>query len=81
MYDNRGLLTMLAVRLPEDIEARLDQLAKKTGRAKSYYVREALAEYLADLEDFYLAEKRMKSYSETKAIPLDDVMRKHGMAN
>jgi RHH-type rel operon transcriptional repressor/antitoxin RelB len=72
---------MLAVRLPEDIESRLDELAKRTGRPKSYYVREALAEYLADLEDFYLAEKRMKSYSETKAIPLDEVMRKHGLAD
>ena len=68
---------MLAVRLPEDIEERLDRLARKTGRAKSFYVREALSEYLADLEDFYLAEKRMKSYSAAKAIPLDDLMREY----
>jgi RHH-type rel operon transcriptional repressor/antitoxin RelB len=72
---------MLSVRLPEEIQARLDELARRTGRPKSYYVREALAEYLADLEDFYLAEKRMKSYSETKAVPLDEVMRKHGLAD
>lgn len=66
---------MLAVRLPEDIEQRLDSLAKKTGRAKSFYVREALGEYLADLEDFYLAERRIKSYSAATVIPLDDLMR------
>ena len=70
---------MLAVRLPEDIEVRLDKLAKQTGRAKSFYVREALNEYLADLEDFYLAEKRMNSYSAAKAIPLDDLMREYGV--
>ena len=28
---------MLALRLPEDIESRLDKLAKATGRTKSFY--------------------------------------------
>ena len=65
---------MLAVRLPEDIEQRLDKLGKQTGRTKSFYVREALGEYLADLEDFCLAEKRMKTYSAATAIPLDDLL-------
>jgi RHH-type rel operon transcriptional repressor/antitoxin RelB len=30
---------MLALRLPRDIEQRLDALARKTGRTKSYYAR------------------------------------------
>jgi len=47
---------MLALRLPEDIESRLDKLAKATGRTKSFYAREAILEHLADLEDLYLAE-------------------------
>lgn len=42
---------MLAIRLPEDIELRLNNLAKKTGRSKTFYVREAILEYLDDLED------------------------------
>lgn len=50
---------MIAVRLPEEIEQRLDALAKATGRTKSYYVREAILEYLDDLEDLYLAEQRL----------------------
>ena len=50
---------MLALRLPEDIESRLDKLAKATGRTKSFYAREAILEHLADLEDLYLAEKRL----------------------
>ena len=40
---------MLALRLPEDIESRLDKLAKATGRTKSFYAREAILEHLADL--------------------------------
>jgi len=47
---------MLALRLPEDVEARLDALAKKTGRTKSFYAREAIVEYIDDLEDLYLAQ-------------------------
>lgn len=50
---------MIAVRLPEEIEQRLDALAKATGRSKSYYVREAILEHLDDLEDLYLAEQRL----------------------
>lgn len=50
---------MIAVRLPEEIEQRLDALAKATGRTKSYYVREAILEHLDDLEDLYLAEQRL----------------------
>ena len=50
----------LTVRLPEDLEKRLDKLAKLTGRTKTYYVREALAEKLDELEDLYIAEHRVE---------------------
>jgi RHH-type transcriptional regulator, rel operon repressor / antitoxin RelB len=51
---------MLAVRLPEEIERRLGVLAKKTGRSKTYYVREAVVEHLEELEDIYLALARLE---------------------
>ena len=35
---------MLALRLPPDLERRLDALAKRTGRSKSFYAREAIIE-------------------------------------
>ena len=50
---------MLALRLPPDIEQRLDALAKKTGRSKSYYAREAILRQIEDIEDFYLARRRL----------------------
>ncbi|MGK2940886.1 MAG: type II toxin-antitoxin system RelB family antitoxin [Immundisolibacter sp.] len=72
---------MLAVRLPPDIEARLDALAKATGRSKSHYVREALLEYLDDLEDIYLAEQRWSDIraGRTRTVPLEEVMHRHGV--
>jgi predicted transcriptional regulator len=39
---------MLALRLPPEIEARLAELAKRTGRTKSFYAREAILNHLDD---------------------------------
>jgi len=51
---------MLAVRLPEELEQRLDALARATGRTKSFYAREAIEQHLSDLEDIYIAEKALE---------------------
>ena len=74
-------VTMLAIRLPEAIEKRLDELAKRTGRTKSYYAREAILEHLADLEDLYLAEQRLidQRAGKTEAVPLEKVMKRYGL--
>jgi RHH-type rel operon transcriptional repressor/antitoxin RelB len=58
---------MLALRLPEEIELRLNKLAKKTGRTKSFYAREAIVEHLDDLEDLFLAEKRLSKVLSGKS--------------
>ena len=44
-----------SIRLPEDIEQRLDALARRTGRTKAYYIREMILEKIDDMEDYYLA--------------------------
>jgi RHH-type rel operon transcriptional repressor/antitoxin RelB len=74
---------MLALRLPEDIESRLDKLAKATGRTKSFYAREAILEHLADLEDLYLAEKRLAKVrtGKSKTYSLNAVEQELGLAN
>jgi RHH-type rel operon transcriptional repressor/antitoxin RelB len=52
---------MLAIRLPEEIEARLTELAAKTGRTKTFYAKEAILEHLDDMEDKYLAINRLEN--------------------
>ena len=52
---------MLAVRIPEAVERRLDKLAKLTGRPKSFYVRQALAVHLDEIEDTYTALYRLEN--------------------
>lgn len=74
---------MLALRLPPDIEARLDELARRTGRSKSFYARQAILEHLDDLEDIYLAEKRLEELrrGESDTVSLAELMTRHGMEN
>ncbi|AUM01451.1 CopG family transcriptional regulator [Rhodocyclaceae bacterium] len=74
---------MLAVRLPPDIESRLEALAKATGRTKTYYVREAILEHLDDLEDLYLAEQRLIDLraGRTHTYTLEEVERDLGLAD
>ena len=58
---------MLSVRLSSDMEQRLETLAKETQRSKSFYVREAIERSLEDIEDIYLAEKRLENLRAGKS--------------
>ncbi len=72
---------MLAIRLPEEIEARLENLAKATGRTKTFYAREAILEYLEDMEDLYLAEQVLADIQagRSKTYTLEEVKKELGM--
>ena len=74
---------MLAIRLPEEIELRLESLAKATGRTKTYYAREAILEYLEAMEDLYIAEQRMADIKAglSKTYTLDEVKNRLGLAD
>lgn len=65
----------ITVRLPDELQQRLDHLATETGRAKSFYIKQALEAYLEDLEDLLLANatlERVRSGKE-KTYTLKDV--------
>ncbi len=64
---------MLALRLPIEIEKRLDLLAKKTGRSKSFYAREAILRHLEDIEDYHLARRRLGR--KAPRVTLEDLER------
>lgn len=59
---------MLAIRLDPEIEKRLETLAKKTGRTKTFYARAAILEHLEDMEAVYLAEERLATLAGTLSI-------------
>ena len=71
----------VSLRLPDDVSRRLQQLADRTGRSKTFYMLEAIREHLDDLEDLYLAEQRLIDLRAGKSgtVPLDDVMKRYDM--
>ena len=65
---------MFTLRLPATIEKRLDSLAKRTGRSKSFHAREAILRHLQDLEDIHLARKRLAR--KTRRVSLEELERR-----
>jgi RHH-type rel operon transcriptional repressor/antitoxin RelB len=59
---------VLAVRIPDELESRLKRLAKLTGRPKSFYVRQALAAQLDEIEDTYTAIYRLENPARRWAL-------------
>jgi len=72
---------MITVSLPEELEARLDELARRTGQTKEFYVREAILQYVEDLEDLALAEEELENIraGRSRTFTLEEVMKKHGL--
>jgi RHH-type rel operon transcriptional repressor/antitoxin RelB len=68
---------MLAVRLPEQLEHRLTNLADQTGRTKTYYVKKAVEDFLEDREDYLLAVSVLEQ--KNPSVPLDEVMKGLGL--
>lgn len=68
---------MIAVRLPPEVEKRLKKLARKTGRTRTFYVREAILQHLDDLEDYYLVVQRLEE--NLPGVPLQEVERRLGL--
>jgi RHH-type rel operon transcriptional repressor/antitoxin RelB len=64
---------MLSIRLDPDIERRLEDLAKTTGRTKSHYAREAILSHLDEMEDRYIAIQRLEQPGAR--VPLDELER------
>ncbi len=71
----------ISIRLPEETERRLTALAERTGRPRAYYVREAIAAHLEDMEDIYLGEAALEDVraGRDRTHSLEDVERDLGM--
>ena len=74
---------MIAIRLPKKVEKRREKLARRTGRTKSFYIRQAILQRLEELEDVYLAERALNRIlsGKDKTISLEEVLNRHGLEN
>jgi len=82
-YKDDRRRAMLSIRLSPEVEKRLDTLAKETHRPKSFYVREAIERSLEQIEDIYLAEKRLEDIraGKSRVKSLAEVERDLGLAD
>jgi len=65
---------MISVRLNEDLENKLNNIANITKRPKSFFVKEALKEYLDDIYDVIEAKNRINDKNR-ELISLDEIKR------
>ncbi|HEX4294789.1 MAG TPA: CopG family transcriptional regulator [Rhizomicrobium sp.] len=65
------------IRISHALNVRLDNLAAKTGRKKSYYASKAIERYLEDLEDYYAAKEALKN--SKRRYSLEEAARKLGL--
>jgi RHH-type rel operon transcriptional repressor/antitoxin RelB len=71
---------MLTVKLPPELEHRLEAVAKKVGRSKHDVALEGIAEEIRDLEAGLLALERLKS-GETEFHTLEEVRAQLGLTD
>ncbi|MDN5764985.1 MAG: TraY domain-containing protein [Humibacillus sp.] len=55
----------LSIRLTPEDEARLEALARRTGRSKTFYVREAIHQHLGDLEEQFWADSVVREWQDS----------------
>lgn len=70
-------MSAISLRLPDEISQRIEHLAKKTGRTKSFYLLKAIVDHIDELEDIYLAEQSLIDIRSgaSKTYSLEEVER------
>jgi RHH-type transcriptional regulator, rel operon repressor / antitoxin RelB len=73
----------LSLRLRPETLSRPEKLARQTGRSKTFYATQAIEEHIEDLEDYFLAESRLKDIESGKAhaVSLKALMKNHDLAD
>lgn len=66
-----------SIRLDVKTERRLEDLARRTGRTKAWYIRRAIEEYLDEWEDYHIALSRLEQ--EKGELDIAEVRRRLGL--
>jgi predicted transcriptional regulator len=66
---------VVTAKLPEDLVSRMDEVAGRIDRSKSWIVRQAVADWLAEEQRRYeLTLEAMRDIDEGRGIPHDEVL-------
>lgn len=69
---------MMSVKLEDKLEERLDVLSKSTGRSKSYYIGEAVREFLDERDDVLDAVSRLEDETD-EVLPMVKMKKRPGI--
>jgi RHH-type rel operon transcriptional repressor/antitoxin RelB len=71
-------MSVISVRLPDDLSRRLNALAKKTKRTKTSFIKEMIEEKLSDYEDSYTALERLND-KNARYLTTEELEKKLGL--
>ena len=71
----------ISLRVPVELNDRLNRLSKESGRTKTHYILRLIDEHLTELEDIAMAEATLASMRRKgqRGIPLEEVLAQHGL--
>jgi RHH-type rel operon transcriptional repressor/antitoxin RelB len=64
--------TAISIRVPDELAAKLSEIAKETERPKSFHIKKALEVYLSELADFQVAYDRLHDATDS-VVSLEDM--------
>ena len=67
----------LSFQAPAAMSKKLTAYAKKLDRSKGYLIREALAEYLEDMQDYVEVLREKKTHDPKKNLTFAQIKRKY----
>jgi RHH-type rel operon transcriptional repressor/antitoxin RelB len=70
--------TAISIRIPDELAARLAEIAEETERPKSFHIQKAIESYLSELTDLQVALDRLHDATDP-VIKLSDMRKDLGL--
>jgi RHH-type rel operon transcriptional repressor/antitoxin RelB len=72
------MTTAISVRIPDELAAKLNEIAEETERPKSFHVQKAIESYLNELADLHIALDRLHDTADA-VVSLKDMRKTLGL--
>lgn len=67
----------LSFQAPEEMAMLLEHFAEEMDRSKAYLIRQAIAEYLQDLQDYHDAKSYKAKYNPKENVSFDTIKKQY----
>jgi RHH-type rel operon transcriptional repressor/antitoxin RelB len=77
-HPRQRMSTAISIRIPDELAARLAEIAEETERPKSFHIQKAIESYLSELADLQVALDRLHDATDL-VISLKDMRKDLGL--